>query len=137
MVIKSFQNKLMYFCYEIMNFIKSFVTEVRKFVLKPFTIKLSWISLLSRLEPNTAEPIESNISAVFPFSRSMAEAEAEITKKKEDAKASIANAQAQAMKDVESTVAKLALQIGETLIETTLDKKQAEKLTNTAIKSLN
>lgn len=67
----------------------------------------------------------------------IAEAEIEITKKKEDAKAAIAQAQANAMKDVEKTVASLAISIGEALIETTLDKKQAEKLTDKALKQLN
>lgn len=65
------------------------------------------------------------------------ELEEELSRKAQQAAEQIAAAKDQALRDVQSQVAELALSAAEKLIEKEIDKKTAERITEDAIKRLN
>ena len=93
----------------------------------------------------TAQLAKAKKDAAEVVSRARAEAEAlaqqriqdveaELNRKSEEARKSIAAAKEEALRDVQAEVAALTVQIAEKLLETSVDSKTAQKLTDAALK---
>ncbi len=67
-------------------------------------------------------------------SRRLAEVEAEISRKGDEARKSIEAARMQALRDVQSEVTGLVVQVAEKLLDQSVDAKMAAKLTDEALK---